>query len=456
MTISPLTLAVFSCIAGAQNATPPVDPEVVELRERVARLEGKITEMQAADGERWLTEERANDIRGIVQDALADADSRASLQDVGATSGWEKGKGFFIRSADGNYNLNIGGQIQFRWIWNHTDNGPVDDDRYGFESRRIKLWFHGHIVDPTWQYYVEVNGNRSTGGLGEGENVWVQKDLGSGFKIRAGQFKPAFLREEMVSATALQSIERSNVNSMFSAGVTQGIMASYEAEMFRVSASVIDGFNSSGPTAALANWNAEDNEFAGTARIDFLPMGTWKFAANDTGFRDSEPTLLFGAAMAYQKAEYGTGSNGAPPNFNNNETDDFRATLDAMFKTGGWSVAVSGIYRKLETDAGVLVPVDREQLAIVARGGFFVTDDVEIYGLYEWGDLDTAGVPDLSTLTLGATKFFDRHNLKWSNDIGIGFNRVASDWASAPTGWRADSAGKDGQFVFRSQIQLIF
>lgn len=466
MVISSLALAVLSCVACASpqadgassgQTDAPVSPEVLELRERVAKLEGRITEMQAADGERWLTEERAEDIRNIVTDVLSDADSRSSLQDSGAVAGWEKGKGFFIRSSDGNYSLRIRGQMQFRWVWNHTEDGPVDDDRYGFETRRAKLWFSGNIIDPTWSYELELQSNRSTGGITEGENVWLSKDFGSGFKMKVGQFKAPFTREELIPATQLKAVERSLVNSKFGTGVVQGVMGSYEAEMWRVSAAVMDGYGSASyNTGGISGFDGEDQEFSGAARLEFLPIGAWKTVGNDTGFRGTETALLFGAAAAYQKSEYGTGTNGAPPDFNNNEADDFRATIDATFKTDGFSIAAAAVYRSLQTDDTVLAPVDRDQWGIVARAGFFVTDDIEIFGVYEWGELDTTGVSDLSTLTLGFTKYFDQHNLKWTNDIGYGFNTVASDWASASAGWRADTAGEDGQIVFRSQFQLLF
>lgn len=455
MIVSPLALAVLSCVAAADASTPPSaapSAEVLELRERVAKLEGRINEMQAADGERWLSEERAADIRAMVQDVLADADTRASLQDAGATSGWEKGKGFFLQSADGNYKLSISGQIQFRWNWNHQENSPTDDDRYGFEMRRAKLFFAGHIVDPSWSYQVEVNGRNSDGGtFAEGENLWMQKDFGGGFSLRVGQFKPNYLREENVSARYLPGIERSQMNGAFTAGVAQGVQAAYQQDSWRAHVAIIDGFNTGG-----TGWSVEDNEFAATARVEFLPMGTWKSANDDTGFRGTENTLLFGLAGSYQKAEYGTGTNGAPPDFNNSEVEDVGLTADALFKSSGWSIAGSLVYRMLESDSTVVTPVDRDQIAFNVRGGFFLTDDIEIYGLYEWGDLDITSVSELSTLTIGVNKYFDRHNLKWSSDIGFGFNPVASQWAQSGNGWRADTAGEDGQVVFRTQLQLLF
>ncbi len=346
---------------------------------------------------------------------------------------------------------------QFRFVWNEQDNSPTDDDRYGFENRRTKLWFRGHIIDPSWTYDIELSSSRSSGTFSEGENLFVQKDFGSGFKVRFGQFKPWFLREEMVPATQLLAVERSNVNSRYTVGVTQGIEAMFTSGMFRASASIIDGFKASGNlNGGNANWNAEDSEFAATARVEFLPMGEWKDAVNDNGFRGTANTLLIGAGLAYAKGEYGTGVNGAPPDFNNNETDDLRLTADAMFKTGGFSVAGGVIYRMIETDSTAPAPIDRDELAFVARAGFFLTDDIELYGLYEWGDLDVVNTDDLSTLTVGVTKYFDRHWLKWSTDIGFGFNTVTSDWADAAAGWRADAPGEDGQVVVRSQLQLAF
>lgn len=450
MSIPFLACAVLSCVASADQ-TPPVSNEVIELRERVAKLEGKITEMQNADGERWLSEERAADIRDLVQDVLSDADARASLQDSGAASGWEKGKGFFIRSADGNYSLRVAGQIQFRWNWNHQENSPTDDDRYGFETRRAKLFFRGNVVDPSWTYEFELNGNRSSGGISEGENLWIQKDFGSGFKLRVGQFKPNYLREEEVSARYLPGIERSQVNGQFTAGTAQGLQFSYEAEVWRAFAAVIDGFNTGGTA-----YSVEDNEFAATARVEFLPIGTWKDANDDTGFRGTENTLLIGVGLGYQKAEYGTGTNGAPPDFNNAEVEDLGLTADILFKSSGFSIAGGLVYRMLDTDSSVATPISRDQIGAVVRGGFFLTDDIEIFGLYEWGDLDVAGVSDLSTLTLGVTKYFDRHNLKWSTDVGFGFNPVAGSWAQGGNAWRTDNTDEDGQVVVRSQLQLLF
>ena len=70
---------------------------------QIAELKRELAELKQAEGQDWLTEQRAGEIRGIVQDVLADADTRTSFQSSGAMAGWNKG--FFLASPDGNFKL---------------------------------------------------------------------------------------------------------------------------------------------------------------------------------------------------------------------------------------------------------------------------------------------------------------------------------------------------------------
>lgn len=422
--------------------------EVDELRSEVALLREEIARLREQSGDQWLTQKRAEEIRTLVSDVLADAEVRTSLLQSGMTAGWDKG--FFIASADGNYKLQIAGQLQFRAVYNNQDGEDSDNHRFGFENRRTKVDFKGHVFDKTWQYYVEAEASRgSPGAFALAENGWIQKDLGNGFRIMAGQFKPRFLREEIISSRRLQGVERSQVNTEFSAGTAQGVQGLYEPEpgKFRITAAFIDG-------AGTANtaWSTEDTEFAFTGRGEVALIGNLKMLEDDIGFRDLEPALLLGGGVFWQRAEFGTGSNLPAPDSNNNELETAAFTADLTFKTGGVSVAGALIYRMLETNAGA----DADQVAFVVRGGVFVTDDIELYAMYEWGDLDTTGVEDLNVATVGVTKYFAKHELKWQTDVGYAFDSVSSDWAVDSAGWRADAADEDGQLVIRSQFQLLF
>lgn len=439
-------------LAAQDSSTQPADPEVIQLRERVSTLEARINEFMAKEETQWLSEERAAQIRSIVADALADADTRSSLEGSGAMAGWDKG--FFLQSADGAFRMVINGQIQFRYVWNHQNDSPTDDYRYGFEVRRSKLSFKGHMFDPSWQYELELDSNRTSGDMQLGENVWVLKDLGNGFAVRAGQFKPFYLREENVSSRRLLAVERSMVNGFFSAGVAQGVQVSSTHDRWRVMGAYIDGFG----TGGASPYTVEDNEYAFTARGEFLAWGDWKAIEDDNPFRGGTDALLFGVAASTRRQEYGTGDNLPPPDFNNAEFDASAIAADITWKTSGFTLAAWGIYQKMRTnDDGVMGAFDYDQYGAVVRGGVFVSDDIELYAMYEWGETGMPNTSNLSALTVGFNWFFHRNDIKWSSDIGYGFNPVAAPWAgSGGTGWRADSPGEDGQIVIRSQIQLLF
>src|SRR2546426_4285979 len=80
---------------------------IEELRNMVQNLQQQVDDLKSASNDNWLTQKRAEEIRSLVQDVLADADTRASLLESGVMAGWDKG--FFIGSADGNWRLNIAG-----------------------------------------------------------------------------------------------------------------------------------------------------------------------------------------------------------------------------------------------------------------------------------------------------------------------------------------------------------
>ena len=55
------------CGAAASDATAG------DLQAQVAELQAQVAQLKAASGDNWLTEQRATEIRGLVQDVLADA-----------------------------------------------------------------------------------------------------------------------------------------------------------------------------------------------------------------------------------------------------------------------------------------------------------------------------------------------------------------------------------------------
>ena len=429
LTVVPAVLSPVVA-TGADDLSPE---KKRELSQRIDALRKEIGLLQDGGPIRRLNEQRAAEIGALVEDVLTDADTRVGLLANGALAGYEKG--FFIASPNGDFRLRINARLQYRFIYNHQDDGAEDDDRWGFENRRFRLAFSGHVFDPSWKYKIGGAFDRD-GGAFETSDVYLEKDLGDGWSLRAGQFKGPFLREFFQSAFRQLAVDRSLVSAAFNQGRSDGVQLSREGERFAVYGLISDGFDND-DTAALD----EDTEIAITGRVEWLAAGTWKQFRDFTSWSDDEFGLLLGAAAHYEKDEYGTA---AGP-----EEETFTWTIEASAEFGGAGLFAAFVGRHLDT-------ASQDQYGLVVQGNIFLSPDQwECFARYEWGDDDTTG-DDLSLLTVGVNRYFAGHDLKLTIDVGYAFNAVGELWASSGAGWRADAAGADGQAVLRTQFQLLF
>jgi hypothetical protein len=437
ITLAGTVAGVAGAGTGNDDSMSSLLAEVSALRERVAELEG--TSNRDA-------EVRREEIRGIVSDALADADSRTSMLQSGMAAGHDGG--FFLQSGDGNFRLNLKGQLQLRFVASLQDNSGGDDTVSGFENTRTRVSFGGHVVDPSWKYFIWAGwtGNGSALLL----DAWVSKDLGNGWSIKAGQFKLPTWQEWSVSETRQQFVERSVLDARFGQLYSQGVMASYSSDTIRAHVAFSDG---------LRTWNTPYNasgasgvgydvgtEFALTGRVEMLLGGNWANVADFNGFKGDEATYVVGGGIHYQKDASGTVAN---------ETEVTEFNLDANLQFDGANVFAAVIWRTLDDNNAV----DRDELGILVQGGYFLADDLELIARYEYGDLDGGGGAagdDLGIITVGATKYWNRHGLKWTTDVGFAMDPVDAAWGGAGRGYRGDAVDQDGQVVIRSQLQLLF
>lgn len=435
-------------VTGVSVASPAV--EGMNEADRIQQLEARIAELEGRNSDAWLTEQRADEIRGIVHDVLADADTRASLLGSGMTSGYDDG--FTIGSSDGNFLLRINGQLQTRWVYNYQSNGgAVNGDRHrsGFENTRTKLWFSGHIVNPQWGYMVETDFNRS--GTANLLDAYISYDYGNGLTVRAGQMKLPFMAENLIDSRYQQAIERSLVSNFFGgggrAGRSQGITFAYQQDAFRLTGMWSDGgFGSGGPNSV---WSTRDTEWALTGRVDVLASGNWDQFNEFRSLPGEETGILIGGAFHWQETEYGT----APTEI---ETIAFTGDVNAKF--GGFNLFGSLVWASRDFNTGS----DIDQWGFNVQGGYHFSEEWEGFLRYEWADFDTVGVDDLSILTGGVNYYFAGHQAKASLDVGYSFESVPGVLASGGAvsndmaGWHADSNNDDGQVVVRTQLQLAF
>ncbi|MFM9180964.1 MAG: hypothetical protein ACKOV8_06945, partial [Phycisphaerales bacterium] len=205
------TLTLTGVSYGAAEANNDTTAQINQLKAEIASL-------KAAQGDQWLTEQRAEQIRGVVQDVLADSSTRSSFQGAAATSGYDNG--FFLSSADGNFKLKVNALEQVRFTWGNgygavsipffAGNQPTNN-KWGFENRRTQAFFSGNVVDPSWKYLVGMAFDSQTDPYVTESAYFrllyaqVTKDMGDGFSVTVGQQNAAF---------TLQS-------QLFNAGMTQ-------------------------------------------------------------------------------------------------------------------------------------------------------------------------------------------------------------------------------------------
>lgn len=475
-----------------------------EIAARVRTLEDRA--VAAQDG--WLTEARAREIREIVGDVLADSAARASLAGDGAAAGYDKSKGFFIASADGNYSLSVKGDAQFRWAYDSRKIGSATaaqgspsnktaGDAWGFEMRRVRLTFFGNVVDPSWSYEVKIAFNRSAsaGNNGFVDEAFVTKDFGGGWTLRAGQFKAPFLREELVTTTAQLAVERSLVNDLFTAQKSQGLRLGWQGDDFRIDGYFGDAVRANGaspyalngatagplnagaalgvPTTQNTAFNGVTSDYAFVARAEWKAAGEWKQFKDMQGFRGDATGVLIGVAGYAEQVDGVASTGGATPDV------VMSATADVSVEFGGANILAYGVYRHVSLQSPQPVrggggDDELDQWGAVVQGGFFVADDVELFARYEIGDTGTdryrtqasallANGEDLSMLTLGFNWWLAgsrNRQIKWTSDFGFGLAPLVDFAASGANTLPdfSDSGGRtnDGQWVVRSQLQFMF
>jgi len=495
-------------LAGVANAQ--------DYQAEIAQLRAELAEMKAQNGDKWLTEERAAEIKGLVKDVLADAETRTSLQQTAATSGYDNG--FFIGSADGNFKLKINALEQMRWTYNNQNADQVAagqaNTEWGFENRRTQLTFGGNVVDPSFTYMARFNygstgdpynpaATASAGVVGTPitgtvtvtpvvisqvpnynaspgmvlQDAWFNKDFGGGLGVKVGQFKTPFMGESLRDDGNQLTAERSTIDYIFSAGYQQGIMAHYTADMFRVMGSYANG-----PRGQNQNWTTGTSSFNFAVRGEVKLMGNWNEFSSESATKSDETGLMVGAAIMYYNNR-GQNNNPYSPAVANVAyqpagltSGNLYWTVDTTFKWSGLSVYAAFVGQNFDQNASVAGGLgDENQYGMVVQAGYRVTDAIEAFGRWEWYDVlesqalagfsGAAGDRDVNNILTFGVNVYAMSNVKWTTQVGISLgnmttiNGIPGSNAMTGAGWR-DNVGTPGdnetQVNIISQLQVSF
>jgi len=405
-----------------------------------------------------LAQQSTDEVRAIVSEMMNDAQSRTSLL-AGGDAGHD---GKFFIAGDG-FRLNVGGQIQFRYIANMRDdeNAPEDDFSNGFQTRRTKLDFNGEI-NKDWFFRVLIAADRSEGNVGL-EEAFAGYKFANGVKARWGQFKLPLLREELVSSSRQLAVERSLVNDVFTQDRSQGIELAYATESWRIAGAFSDGldsentdFNDGGGVAGFPVTIGGENEYALTGRAEFMISGNdWKMWDDFTSRKGQDFGFLMGVAAHWQQST----QTPAPTDV---DTDTLQATVDVSFEGDSWNIFGAFIYRWQEQSAlGGGGDTDLSDMGFVVQGGWRFAENTELFARYESliadDDRFSSGEDTFNFLTVGINQYYAGHAAKASLDVVYAFEDTSNLGSILPnTGNGLLGDSEEGEIVIRAQFQLLF
>lgn len=442
------------------------------LERRNAELQGQVVELKAKAGDQWLTEERAAEVRAMVNDILADSSTRTSLQGSGATAGWDDG--FFLASADNRFRIEVGGLIQSRFMLSAQQAqyvGPSEiapgtrvnwdpvPTRYGFDLQNVELWAQGHVISPDIQYMVKgIFGQNQDVGVQVGQNqsgtqlntpkpsfisgsgsgglqlldAWVRVNLTDEWSVRTGQFRAPFGREFLVLEQYQMAVDRSLVSLHYGMGYTQGVELEWITNEARWRFSINDGGtdNIVGPAQVVGSqplnspWDAMEANWGITTRFDWKGEGGWSQFDQFTSPDGTEPGWLWGIAFNAQQTDptkiisltQGPGSTGG------NSTNTWLGfTTDLTIQYGGASLYAAAYYDYVNSNAAFFINnVNQQQygnagdvngLGFVVQGSYFIAPKWEAFARYEYmhTTASNSGDPGLQGMIVDNWLFGQHH-----------------------------------------------
>lgn len=407
----------------------------------------------------------ADETRAIVAEMLADAESRSSLLD-GAGAGGHDGA-FFLASPEGDFRLNISGQIQFRYeLTLRDDDAGVDDFESGFEARRLKLRFDGHIGGPNLFYAVQGQFDRGGGAFRLDEDAYVGHRIDDRTSVRWGLLKLPFLRERIVSSKRQLAVDRSLTDQVFSQGdQSDGVEISRRGDRWRLYAALSDGLNS-GRTDFTTNIvlpgqpsvvGAGEADYALTARVERRIAGEWARFDDFTSPPGATPlAVMVGGAAHWQDGAESPSSS---------DVELLSWTVDLSVEGDGWNAFAAYIGRTLAVDnpdsVGAGDDFNSTDHGFVVQGGFHLTERIEPFARYDvvLPDSGIGGAGAFNTVTAGLNYYLHGHAAKftvdaqWFLDAADDTALVGGDIGSIGF---LDNGSSGDEIVVRAQFQLLF
>ncbi len=350
------------------------------------------------------------------------------------------GKGVNFIAEDSSMSLKLGARFQTLFVAEKSlvDGAPVEKE---LMVRRFRLKMDGFAFTPRLEYKIELAlSNRDDGPImAQAANApsivldaVLKYALSKNTDVWFGQTKLPGNRERVISSQALQFVDRSLVNGLYTLDRDIGLQLHHK---FNIGAVVIKDKYALSLGQGRNITISDTGGFSYTGRLEILPFG--EFTDKGDYFdadlaREKTPKLSLAAGYSYNDdAERKGGELGSFLK----ETRDLKTFFaDAMLKYNGWSVTSEYMNKK---SSGTPLLKDSSNFFQTGSGfniqsGYLFKNNFEVAGRYSVADptsvLKMLGKSDkIKEYTLGVSKYFVGHSLKIQSDISRTRNFLDTD-----------------------------
>ena len=226
--------------------------DAVDVQRELAAMRAEVAAIRTRMQDGWLDELRAEQVRGVVRDALADSATRASFLESEWTAGYAgaAGGGAYVRAADGSASIHLTAATQVRFVaasaYGPDVRGfPVRNTRWGMENKTVLVALSGNLYDRSITYLAAVGytsqSNRFIVIPDQFRLVYasLRKDVGDGWAVSVGlQNVPWDIESTMFGSSRLMAGDYSIFNYRFGVGKQPGASVRHRSDSVRTVAGI--------------------------------------------------------------------------------------------------------------------------------------------------------------------------------------------------------------------------
>ena len=346
---------------------------------------------------------------------------------------YKAGLGF--ATPDSSYSINIRFRMQNRFLMNTKDEEHLETGSWEARVRRCRLSFAGHVINPKWNYYLQLSFSR-------GDMDWSDADASiqntspnvvrdamifykpiKNLQFALGQGKLQGNRQRVVSSGSLQFYDRSIVNANFTPDRDFGFFVNYTAHLgksftviTKLAATSGEGRNSVSSNTGLAY----------TGRIELLPLGAFSdggdYYEGDLA-REPKPKISIAGGYHFNDLAVRTAGQLGKDLLATRSFNVYMA--DFLFKYKG--IALSSEYIRRDTDGlPTVVGSDAKSRTIVTGDGINTQLSYCFKNMFEVALRHSLVSPHNDLLSkvreneqygLGVSKYLNKHKVKVQGNV---------------------------------------